>query len=236
MLSSIRLGLTCKYLKVWILDLFEEKLIYTYVIFPLESINSLSFINDAYLQHPQWPNKNQLSMRDDPGILCLAQWANSAVQVLSFVQQAGGNPEPIVSSDTSTAAGGLFEAELVVSSRDTLSSQDYEILGLDQALPRLAMIVGQERVVYSGEIRLPADEQEEDNPCKVTCYRFGSRILFTLSGNKSNRLYYCFAQCEQVEKLLQPNFTEMDKFTVKYAPKTMEELYQQLCGLLHFRR
>jgi hypothetical protein len=104
------------------------------------------------------------------------------------------------------------------------------VLPLRQALPQLARLIALDTRVYVDVIKL------EERPCVVQCFQFKTRVLLTVYDPELSHWDHCFVEIAHIDKLLEPNFTEIDNFVLKYPPNNIEELYQQLIKLLKYER
>ena len=190
----------------------------------------IGIVQDEYIKHPMWPRPEQLSMSEDPALLCLSQWAMLTTEYLLKLNQSVGPAEPIAS----LYKGDLVEAVIAVApARAQLTStgpSGAQPVPLAQGLTTLARLIAIDSRVY-------ADVQKLDGVLQVVqCYQFYTRVFFTAYNPQLSRWDYCFTEIDQIGRLLEPNFTDIDNFIVKYPPTSLSQLYQQLVKLLKHRR
>jgi hypothetical protein len=174
-----------------------------------------------HLSHPTWPSQRQISMDEEPALLCLAEWARLMGEYIQALVEAGGSCEPI----PALYKDDVFSAVLAVCSSNREGSE----LMLDQALPTLARLVAQDTRVYVDVMKIEGTLQV------VQCFQFKTRVLFTVYDPTTSRWSYCFTEIDRIGKLLEPNFTEEEGFVVKYPPRDLQQLYKQLLQLMRFQ-
>lgn len=193
---------------------------------------------EEHLRSPHWPQRYQLSLEDDPLLTCLSEWARLSLHHARRLQAHRGEAEPFASrfrSDTfeyvvAVGSGIPLTPDVRLSTSKMSAACIANGLPLHEALPLLARLVASNTRVYVDVVKMPGDTRNR----VVQCFQFKSRVLLTIYDPESCERHDAYVATSRLGKLLEPNFTDVDRFNIKAPPKSLPDLYRQLVKLLKF--